>query len=154
MSGCGPAVDEACDELLSETPSLEVGTGVGEFIEFAEVTFFERGPQGGLHIYGSVRGMGLWGGRGSGINESTPLLTYTLLSDDGSVSGGFTGLAKTMDTLRGGGIERIGDLAVLGTFDATAVEGVEVEVFAELSDGCGRSASASARTRLEEGVPQ
>jgi hypothetical protein len=127
---------------------------VDAFVEFSELTFFERGPQGGLHIYGSVRGQGLWGGRGSGINENTPLLTYTVISDDGSVTGGFTGLAKTMDTLRGGGIERIGDLAVLGTFDATAVEGVEVEIFAELSDSCGRSASARSRTRLEEGIPQ
>ena len=51
-------------------------------------------------------------------------------------------------------MERIGDLAILGTFDANLVEGVEVELFAELSDSCGRSASAVARTRLEEGIPQ
>ena len=151
---CGPDMDAVCDELLSETPSLEIGTGVNDFVEVDEVTFFERGPQGGLHIYASVRAYGLYGGRGNGINENTPLLTYTVMSDDGALTGGFAGLAKAMDTTRDGRVERIGDLAVLGTYDATAVEGVEVELYAELSDSCGRSASASARTRLEEGVPQ
>ena len=38
------------------------------------------------------------------------------------------------------------------TFEASDAEGVEVELFAEINDSCGRSASAKASTTLSEGA--
>jgi len=147
-TGC----NKTCDELAEIEPVLEIGTGRQSFTDIEETTGFEKGPQNGFHMYGSVRARGLFGGDPLEIDDKTPTLTYTLNAVDGDLAGGFSGLQRQMVTLPDGTIERVGDLVILETFEASDAEGVEIELFAEINDSCGRSASAKASTTLSEGA--
>ncbi len=147
-TGC----DKTCANLAELEPSVEIGTGWQGFEPVSDTTGFERGAQNGFHMYGSVRATGLHGGSGLRINKKTPVLTYRLLALEGDLSGGFTEFQRQMKTLADGTIERIGDLVILDTFDPSEAEGVEVELFVEIQDTCGRSASATATTTLSEGA--
>ena len=147
-AGC----DKTCADLADLEPSIEIGTGWQGFEPISDTTGFERGAQNGFHIYGSVRATGLHGGSGLLINKKTPVLTYTLKAIDGGLTGGFSEFQRQMKTLPDGTIERIGDLVILNTFDAAGAEGVDVDLFVEIQDTCGRSASATATTTLSEGA--
>ena len=152
LVGCGPDLDAICEDLADDDPVLEVGTGVNGFEAVGAVTGFEFGPQGGLHIYASLRAHGLYGGEEDRLDETLPLLTYTFSSSDGAVSGGFQNQPRTMTALDDGGYERVGDPGILSTDEPSEAEGVDVEIIAVMQDACGRTASSTASTRLSEGA--
>ncbi|MBJ93711.1 MAG: hypothetical protein CMP23_04465 [Rickettsiales bacterium] len=152
LLGCDPNLSQICHNLADVEPSLEVGTGRIDFEAIGPLTGFEFGPQGGLHIYASLRAHGLYGGPEDQLDETLPLLTYTFASSDGSLSGGFEARPRTMSAVADGLYERVGDPGILSTVEPSEAEGVEVEIVAMIADACGRSASETAVTQLAEGA--
>jgi hypothetical protein len=113
LSGC----DDPCEDLALTEPALEIGTGWQSFTPMGYLTYFERGSQGGYHVYASVRASGLFSGPTTLVGKKTPYLTYTLQSEDETLTGGFTDVQRRMTVLPDGRIERLGDLAILSSYN-------------------------------------
>ena len=147
-SGCS----DPCAELLNVDSLVEIGTGWDTFMPIGEITGFEKGPQGGFHIYASLRASGVYGGNERNLGETMPFITYKIESADGLLTGGFERMLRPMESLNDGRIERLGDLAILSSYEPSEMEGVEVEIYAEIEDICGNKATATTQTVLSEGA--
>ena len=148
----GYGCSDECVKLPDVEPMIEIGTGWETFIPIGEVTGFEKGPQGGFHVYASLRATGIFGGDSDDLRNTMPSLTYRVESLDGALTGGFSNMRRPMDQLDDGRAERLGDLAILSSYEASEMEGVEVTISAEIKDTCGRRAISTARTILSEGA--
>ena len=148
FTGC----DQKCVELGEQEPEIRIGSGVEQFNPIGETTGVARGMQGGYHIFAALQGTGLHGGPSLLINKKTPLVTFTMHSDDDLISGGFDEAPIRMNTLSDGTIEFFGEFAIFNNYDPAELEDKEIEIFAEIQDTCGRSASSSVRTRLGWGT--
>ena len=148
----GYGCNDPCRDLSDTEPSIEIGTGWEAFIPIGDITGFEKGPQGGFHIYASLRATGLFGGDANDLVNTMPSLTYSVESEDGTLTGGFVGMRRPMEYLDDGRAERLGDLAILSSYEPSEMEGVEVDIFAEMEDTCGRNAMSTTNTILSEGA--
>jgi hypothetical protein len=152
LFGCllAVAVVGACDG--GAEPTLEIGTGRTAFEAIGDVTGFERGFQGGLHIFGSLRATGIATGSGGAFDESHPEVTFTLVGDGGAFTGGYLSLRREMILNDDGVAELVGDRIILSTTDPTEAEDAEVILQAEVTDTSGTTVTAEATTRIAEGA--
>ena len=148
FAGC----DQKCFELAEQDAELRIGSGIDGFNPIGDTTGFARGMQGGYHIYAALQATGLHGGPSLLINKKTPLVTYTMHSDDDLIYGGIESVPIRMNTLPDGRIEFFGEFAIFENYDPEELEGTEIEIFAEIQDSCGRTASSSVRTTLGWGT--
>ncbi len=88
---CAPQLNRAA-VLPGGVPGVEIGTGTQFFLNVIDnqVLEVERGSQGGMHIYGSLRAQGVSRGseaEGSAlINRDRPWVSYFLESDAGELA--------------------------------------------------------------------
>ena len=146
-SGC----DQKCVTLAEQEASLRIGYGIDQFNPIGEITGFERGMQGGFHIFAALQATGMHGGPSLLINKNTPMVTYNMSSDDGQVAGGIHDAPIRMNTLPDGTTEFYGEFAIYNNYDPSELQEVNIDIFAEIEDTCGRSVSSSVRTTLTEG---
>jgi len=141
LAGCEPEPLTPCEEAALEGALCHVGTGATAWEEVADgdVVEFVRGPQGGLHVYGSLQVGGILQGQTDEISDpDNPSVTYEVV-DAGTVIGGYQGLPRHFVEQDDGTMIFVGDLLVLYTQDPEEVEGKTVEMRAEVVDKCGRS---------------
>ena len=148
--GCGSDKIEECETLATVSASIEVGTGATEFTPIGPETGFELGPQGGWHVYASIRTVGLYPGVLGEFDETAPQISYRLENEAGEMVGGFEGLPKPMRGLGNNTAEIIGEFAVLAFDDASLAEGLPVTIIAKVEDACGKLVETSTRTILSE----
>lgn len=140
VAGCDADVRAACEAEAARTPLLEIGQGLDAFTPWTEDTVLpvDRGPQGGWHTYGTLRAVGVWGGRAATFDETTPVVDFEVVSD--AFSGGFTGLARRFVRTNVGAdpaIALLGELLVLDVADGSEADGAVVTVRARIVDACG-----------------
>ena len=146
------ALTTACSGGPEGPVTLQVGTGQNAFEPIGDVIGFERGAQGGLHVFGSLRATGIQTGNGSAFDDSHPLVTFTLVGDGGAFTGGYEALHRRMVLNEDGVAELVGDRLVLSTSDPAEAEYAEVSIQVELEDSRGTTVIAEATTRIAEGV--
>ena len=149
-TSCEAELPEECEGLLMVPSSLAIGTGSGMYEPIGMTTLFEQGPQGGWHVYASLRATGLFGGTPGVFDETLPLVTYKLNAEDGSLTGGFESQPRAMKSTGNDETELVGEFAVLGIDDPSLAEGIEVTITAKVRDVCGQFVETSTRTRLTE----
>lgn len=152
LVACEDGGTGGCDDLADVQASLEIGTGQLAFEPIGEVTGFERGPQGGYHVYGSLRAPGVWSGNEDAFDETRPVVSFTLVDDAGGFSGGYLNLVRPMTNNDEGVAELVGDLVILDISEPSQAEDADVTLAAEVTDACGVTVSAEATTRLAEGA--
>lgn len=135
---CGPAEDA----------TLELGTGVAAFEPILTEVSYEPGPQGGFHVWGSLRAQGIAPGKPNQFGDpDNPVVSYTITLD-GEIVGGFTEVRRPFfrtDTI--GVYEIIGEeLFLFG--DPEPLVGREVQLDAAVLDACGATASATQTATL------
>jgi len=150
LSACGPDLAEECNTLAPIAASIEVGTGATDFTPIGTQTRFELGPQGGWHVYASIRTQGLYPGVLGEFDETAPKITYRLNNDAGEIVGGFEGLPKPMRDLGNNTAAMVGEFAILAIDDASLAEGLSVTVIAKVEDACGKLVETSTKTVLSE----
>ena len=149
-ASCEAELPEECEGLLMVPSSLAIGTGSAMYEPIGMTTLFEQGPQGGWHVYASLRATGLFGGTPGVFDETLPLVTYKLNAEDGSLTGGFESQPRAMKSTGNDETELVGEFAVLGIDDPSLAEGIEVTITAKVRDVCGQFVETSTRTRLTE----
>ena len=150
LCACGSDTIEECETLATVNASIEVGTGATEFTPIGPETGFELGPQGGWHVYASIRTMGLYPGILGEFDETAPKITYRLNNEAGEMVGGFDEVPKPMRNLGDNAAEIIGEFAVLAFDDASLAEGLPVTIIAKVEDACGKLVETSTKTVLSE----
>lgn len=139
--GCDP---HGCD---GADAAIEIGTGTVAFEPIGANNFvFERGLQGGLHVYGSLRGTGIALATSTEFDER-PLVSFTLRAVDGSFTGGFEALPSQFEATAEG-VELIGKALILTVDDPEVVDGHAVELTAVVEDICGVTARATAMATI------
>ena len=147
---CGSDTIEECETLAPIAASIEVGTGATEFTPIGDQTRFELGPQGGWHVYASIRTLGLYPGVLGEFDDTAPKITYRLNNDEGEMVGGFEGLPKPLRDLGNNTAAMIGEFAVLAFDDASLAEDLPVTIIAKAEDACGKLVETSTKTVLSE----
>lgn len=139
LTACdGPTTTEECPR---GTPVVEVGTGADAFVPLSadDPLPFVRGPQGGYHVYGSLRAEGaLPGDPADPYGPDSPLVTFVVAVDGAEVAG----LHAQPRLLDEGpdGATLVGQLVVFSVLDPTALDGAPATFSAELTDRCGATA--------------
>lgn len=153
LAGCDPEPETPCERAAEVTGSATVGTGATawEDVTDGDVVEFVRGPQGGLHVYGSLAVTGIVQGKTDELSDpDNPAVTYEVV-EAGTVVGGYQGLPRHFTEESDGSMAFVGDLLVLYTQDPADMEGVTVDLRAEVEDTCGRTVSDTRSVSLTLG---
>ena len=128
LLGCGGIPCEA------ETASLEVGTGEDIFVplESGDPLPFYLGPQGGFHVFASLRASGIYEGEDR-FDEDNPLVSISIETATEAVAAA----AQPIQFLGG---ELLGQLVVLAHPNPPSLEGGTVTYRASVEDACGLNA--------------
>jgi hypothetical protein len=145
MVGCPgrDSVDTACPEREA---TVELGTGTESFIPLADgdPLRFERGPQGGYHVYGSLRA--------TGVDPGDPLYPFDLsnphigfnLRRDGVEIALLVDQPRALQALDDEGhVGVLGELVIFSVADPTALDGASVTFSGYLTDSCERGGESS-----------
>ena len=141
-----PPSDAAID--VDETTRLEIGTGFTAYEtlpEDAPTLEIVHGPQGGYHVYLSMRVTGL---------VPASLLWRVVRQDDGRVLANLDLLART-GTFRpvDGALERVGDLVVIDVLSPADVAMRDVRVEASATSSTGAMTTSVCVLRIVDDVP-
>ncbi|MEN0061203.1 MAG: hypothetical protein AAGA48_03580 [Myxococcota bacterium] len=144
-----PIPDVNCADVAGEA-SLQVGTGTATFEPLtAEGPIgFYPGPQGGHHVFVSVRAQGLVQGTASGLGYDDPMVSISVVTD--------RELSIYLDQQRGfdldgDTIQFVGQLVQLFHPNPVELDGDPVMLSVDVEDRCGTQASAALNLRLELG---
>ncbi len=138
----GPA-DDLCAEA-GGAASLELGTGEQAFepLEPGSELGFYAGPQGGHHVFVSVRATGLVPGTGDLSNPDDPALTVSLVAEGEELSS-FVDRPRLLVPSEDGDYDQlIGQLVVLGHPDPPVLDAAEAALTVTLVDRCGTEVRA------------
>lgn len=133
---------------------LEVGTGNTAFeaVSDGQVVPYVQGPQGGWHVWGSLRMGGLIPGDPEDVsNADNPLVTFHVQVDGADV-GGFDVLPRGFAP-NGDGYERVGDTLILQITDSAELEGSAAVLTAVVTDACGATVEDERSVSLTFGGP-
>jgi hypothetical protein len=118
--------------------ALELGTGEDAFVPLSagDPLPFVLGPQGGYHVYGSLRATGVaTGDPDDPFGPQSPLVTFVVTVDGAEVA---AVREQPRPLVEGpGGATTVGQLVVFSAVDPTAFDGAAATFSAELSDACG-----------------
>lgn len=147
-----PALPEStpfvgCDDVV-EDASLEVGTGTATFEPLTAdgPIGFYPGPQGGHHIFVSVRARGLLAGTPDGLGYDNPVVSISVVTD--------RELSIEQDIQRafdpdGDVLQFVGVLVRLFHPDPVTLDGDPMMLSVDVEDRCGTQASTGVDLRLE-----
>lgn len=127
-----PATD-AC----TQPATAEIGTGQNAYeplLDGQELPFY-LGPQGGHHVFVSVRATGLYGGKDV-LDVESPWLTLDLVSGGTTVASLPAQPRQLQD--EGDHLELVGQALVFDVPDAPAYDGAAADLSWSLEDRCGR----------------
>ena len=141
LMGCGS--DVQCEDVAEIAPSLELGSET-PFEALGDRTRLEYGPQGGQHIYGSLRATGIVGRETYNRPEELPRVSFIVSTDDVAFLGGVQLLPDVMTVNADMSVEWTSLLPI----DDANPEGLELQIDAEIVDFCGTRVSASGSTVL------
>lgn len=144
LTACDPALREACDALATTAPLVELGKGTSGFEPLADGDALpvDLGPQGGVHTYGTLRARGFYPGPATTVDDTIPLVTFTVTAD--GFTGGYERLPRRLRPDPTGvddALWLVGDLLVLSVADASEADGATATLRASITDACGRTAS-------------
>lgn len=140
LGGCdvrSTALDQVCDQVLS----IDVGTGEAAFVglEDGDELPFYAGPQGGHHVFVSIRAVDLVPGTGSMTDPDDPVVSVSLVASDNDLS--------TFEARRrvfadhDGSFELVGQLVVLSHPTPPALDSHPATLTATVQDRCGNTAT-------------
>ena len=134
---------------------MEVGTGEATFEALADgdALVYDLGPQGGWHVFGSLRAAGVVPGDAEDFSSPDNPIVSFLVHLDGAPLGGYEDLPRPLDPA-GDRFELVGDTLVLDILDAEEIDGREATLDATLNDACGASLVGSRRVWLARGDAQ
>lgn len=145
LCGC-PGRDAEDTDCPSLDTTVELGTGTESFVPLSDgdTLRFERGPQGGYHVYGSLRATGVDVGDPNYPFELTnPHIWFNLEQDDAEI-------ALLVDQPRAltalddvGHYGVLGELVIFNVADPTALEGTTARFTGRLTDRCERGGEDS-----------
>ena len=153
-TGEGPAKEEPTPTPHSDTshtgsdpcggdePAIVLGTGTEVFepLDAGAPIPFYLGPQGGYHVFVSLRGTELpTGDPADPFGPSSPVVTLGVTVDD-VVIGGYTQLPRLF-VAGSDGPELLGQLVVLGVPDPPSLDGLPATLSAEVRHPCGAVAT-------------
>lgn len=128
-----------CAAAQAAGPTLTVGTGELAWQDVAEGDHlgWTFGPQGGMHVYGSLRATNLVQGATDSLSDpDNPLVDFVLLDGDVEIAG-FSQVPHHFTEAVDGTLSAIGDRLVLYEEDATYLDGLSVVMRATVVDRCG-----------------
>lgn len=161
LVACDTDSEAQCREAAAEAGILEIGTGESTFTPVADGDRLtvNWGPQGGQHIWGSLRATGIVGETLNLDADMQPVVTFQIVADDETLAG--YSATPRFFTRRDGTFELVGEtLFVLyysydtgggggfGGFDG--LDGVEARMVARVEDACGRVLTAERTVTLAD----
>lgn len=152
LTACEPVPYPECRSFLAEQPVLEIGTGIEDFEPLPAEVGYEFGPQGGWHIWGSLRAEGIWTGIEGTPNETTPVVSFTMQAVEGDLTGGYDRLRRPMTLQADDVAELVGEQVILDVSDPSEADGVQVELMATVEDACGTVVTDTRRVVLRDGL--
>ena len=152
LLACEPVPYPECRRFLAEEPALEIGTGIEAYEPLPDELGYEFGPQGGWHVWGSLRAEGVWPGIEGTPNETTPVVSFTLQAVEGDLTGGYQRLRRPMTLQAGDVAELVGEQVILDVSDPSEADGVEVDLTATVEDACGTVVTRTERVVLRDGL--
>lgn len=132
------AEEPAPNDCPSAAPTLELGSGAEAFTPLADgdPLAFHLGPQGGYHVFASLRATGLAEGDPTDpFGPESPLVTLEVWVDGARI-----GASLAQPRLFDAG-ELVGQRVVLEVPDPPSLEGVAAVLSAEVEDRCGGTAA-------------
>ena len=136
-------------ECVTKTPTLELGTGSLAFEALpdgADLGFY-LGPQGGYHVFGSLRATGIEpGDPDDPFGPGSPLVSL-VLSVDGAQVGALLEQPRLFSE-EGDLLVLLGQRVVIELPDPTVLDGSPAVLSAAIEDSCGRTASDGRAAQL------
>ncbi len=121
------------------SPTLALGTGATSFeplVEGAALTW-ERGTQGGFHVWGSLRAGQIDPGDPSDFSSPrNPTVTFALESPDG-IAAGYLEVPRAFEAGPDGAWDLAGEQLRLDVVDPSELTGVDLDLWARVQDACG-----------------
>ncbi len=150
LVACDPASPAACEEAAEIPGVLEIGTGESDYepVSDGDDVKLAYGPQGGQHVWGSLRAEGIVSGL-LADDDADPVVDFEVIEADGDVLGGYRQTPRHFDGALAGELELVGDTLILDWLEE-GFEGLEVTIAAHLVDACGRELSAERAVTLRE----
>lgn len=148
LEDSGPCSGGAADAYV------EVGTGntVFEAVTDGQVVPYVQGPQGGWHVWGSLRMGGLIPGDPEDVSSTdNPIVTFKVQVDGADV-GGFDALPRGFSP-SGDAFERVGDTLILQITESAQLEGSAAVLTATVTDTCGTTVEDARSVALTFGGP-
>ncbi|MEQ1503574.1 MAG: hypothetical protein ABMB14_15155 [Myxococcota bacterium] len=128
---------------------VEVGTGTAGFEPVADggpVSFFQ-GPQGGYHVFVSLRAVGIDPGDAADpFGPDSPTVTLSVTAD-GDVVGQIADQPRLFEDGPDGAL-LIGEQVVLEVLDPPSLDGAAATLSGEVTDRCGRTGANERAVRL------
>lgn len=149
LSACpGRDAEDSCAAAQTE---VEIGTGEEAFVPLAESDPlpFVFGPQGGYHVYGSLRARGL--GQGDPtfpFDPNNPRLTFEVFVDGARVAE-FIEQPRVLVDAGDGWSVVVGERVVFTTADPLSLSGAAAVFSAQAYDRCGRQGEDSRAVVLQ-----
>lgn len=143
--GC-PGRDAEDTDCPTLDTTVELGTGTDAFIPLADgdALRFERGPQGGYHVYGSLRATGVDVGDPNYPFELTNPHIWFNVERDGAEIALLVDQPRALQPLDDEGhVGVLGELVIFNTTDPTTLDGATARFSGRLTDRCGRGGEAS-----------
>ncbi len=142
-----------CEEAALTPATVEVGTGSESFEPFAEgdTVGYVLGPQGGFHVWGSLRVTGMVPGDPTNLSDpENATVTYQVLYANGDLLGGFTELPRGFTPVEGDAstYEIIGETLLIAVQGVDGAEGEAVAITATVTDSCGTTVTDSRAVTL------
>jgi hypothetical protein len=152
LTGCEADPQEAACRLAAEQPAtVEIGGGSTSWEPLGAAVEVASGPQGGWHVFGSLRTTGVWPGSSEGLaDETTPIVGFTIAATDGSFAGGYASLPRVWGE-DGEYAVLLGEVLVLDVRDPSVTDGAAVRIEANVTDSCGTTVDATVESVLAWG---
>lgn len=137
----GACAEVDCESLAEGT--LQLGRGASTYVplESGDPMFWERGPQGGSHLWLALRATGIWPGRFDLLrDDQAPVVSAELWAGDLPVTGFPAQAVHFFDV--GDGVE-VSGLQMFGASSYGAKSKETAELWASVTDVCGTTVEAS-----------
>jgi hypothetical protein len=150
LCGC-PGRDDQDTDCPALDTTVELGTGIDTFIPLndGDSLRYERGPQGGYHVYGSLRATGVDVGDPNYPFELTNPHIWFNVEQDGVEIALLVDQPRALLPLDDAGHYGVlGELVIFSAADPTALNGTTARFTGKLTDRCGRGGEEAREVTL------
>ncbi|MEY3214682.1 MAG: hypothetical protein RIT28_5163 [Pseudomonadota bacterium] len=140
LCGC-PGRDSEDTDCPTLDTTVELGTGTDRFIPLndGDPLTFERGPQGGYHVYGSLQATGVDMGDPNYPFELTNPHIWFNVEQDGVEIALLVDQPRALTPLDDAGhVGVLGELVIFNVADPPALDGTTARFTGRLTDRCAR----------------